>query len=232
MNRAKPQPCKSLTRGLKSRSPETPSTYPSFLNRHRRNKLLSWLEVEQRKIISLWNLFHRTWNDRYRAIGGDHCIPCNCTAAILMEHQRAQWRHRRGTATGNRFLHVVMWHSSDPTPTPIPTLRDVTNQAGYVAEKRCHDNERWRYRRRTVVTTTILGGYSSNPHPPMPRIENGKNTVWRLNKNDLYPYMYLLHMIFRNFFQHLIPYMVYHPPIRGGNSGYRTLGWVGSGRCM
>lgn len=45
--------------------------------------------------------------------------------------------------TEKRFLHVVLWHSSDPTPTPtpMPTSRDVTNQAGYVAEKRCHDDE-------------------------------------------------------------------------------------------
>ncbi|KYM97212.1 hypothetical protein ALC62_12079 [Cyphomyrmex costatus] len=25
--------------------------------------------------------------------------------------------------------------------TPTPTSRDVTNQAGYVAEKRCHDDD-------------------------------------------------------------------------------------------
>ena len=41
---------------------------------------------------------------------------------------------------------IAGWPAGGATPTP--TSRDVTNQAEYVAEKRCHDDDRWRYRRR------------------------------------------------------------------------------------
>ncbi|KYN37052.1 hypothetical protein ALC56_08843, partial [Trachymyrmex septentrionalis] len=55
-----------------------------------------------------------------------------------------------GSATGNHpwsggkpfqlLATVAGWPAGGATPTP--TSRDVTNQAEYVAEKRCHDDDR------------------------------------------------------------------------------------------
>lgn len=46
---------------------------------------------------------------------------------------------------GKPFHRERWWPTWAGAATPTPTSRDVTNQAGYVAEKRCHDDDRWRY---------------------------------------------------------------------------------------
>ncbi|EZA48304.1 hypothetical protein X777_13818, partial [Ooceraea biroi] len=47
-----------------------------------------------------------------------------------------------GGATGNHPCWQAGWLDGWMAGAATPTSRDVTNQAGYVAEKRCHDDDR------------------------------------------------------------------------------------------
>lgn len=63
------------------------------------------------------------------------------------------WRHRKPPlGGGGKPFHcwglVAGRQAGWMAGAATPTSRDVTNQAGYVAEKRCHDDDRWRYHRR------------------------------------------------------------------------------------
>lgn len=59
---------------------------------------------------------------------------------IAMFMDPTQWRHRKLPPW--KTLPVAGDSGLAGGATPTPTSRDVTNQAGYVAEKRCHDDDR------------------------------------------------------------------------------------------